>query len=158
MIAMEFRRWRFEADPGATRAAYRSIPAGGPELCGCLHCRNFAAARPAVYPPEALALFERLGVPPDREAEIWEYGPAGPGRRSYGGIFHFIGRALSGRDAFVSKDGKSGTWDLESLAKAFALGLTSHLSLVPEPFGSLPVLQIDFQAEVPWVLEQPAPD
>ena len=157
MNTLTFKRWTFRADAHATRLAHDSIEAGSPERCGCLYCRNFAAARHLVYPPEALALFDQLGVRHDRESETWEGGPVDDGRYFYAGWFHFVGAELAGRDAFVHWTETSGTWDLEALTGGFSAGLTIELALVPEALRSLPVLQLEFQAKVPWVLEEPYP-
>ena len=157
MRATKFKRWSFSADLEATRLAHSAITAGSPERCGCLYCRNFAAARSTVYPPEALALFETLGIRSDREAEIWEGGPVDEGRFFYAGWFHFVGESLAGKDATVMVTETSGTWDLEDLADGFAIGITSDVQLVREPMTKLPLLQLEWQAHVPWVLSEPHP-
>ncbi len=157
MLPVEFKRWAFQADRAATREAHDAIPSGSPERCGCLYCRNFAAARSAVYPQEALALFDRLGIRPDREAEIWEGGPVDNGRVFYAGWFHFIGESLSGKDAKVKLTETSGTWDLEEMGGGFAMGITADAELVPSSMRDRPILQLEWHAHVPWVLSEPHP-
>ena len=158
MIQITFKRWTFDADPPATQTAHDSILLGSPEICSCLHCKNFAAARSHIYPPEALALFDQLGIPIDHESEIWEAGPVEGGKCLYGGWFHFVGSNLIGRDAKVKLSDTTGSWDLESITPEFSLGLTKELALVPAAMSGRPILQIEFQALVPWVLEETYPN
>lgn len=70
MRRLECYRWVLLCDPEATRQCYAAIPSAGPESCGCLHCRNFVAARGGVYPDRVRDLFQELGIEPIREAEV----------------------------------------------------------------------------------------
>jgi hypothetical protein len=142
-------RWHVCWDPAATRQAYEAVFTGSPEECGCCYCRNFAAARGLAYPPEALSLFDRLGIDPRKEAEIWECCRLDSGLRCYGGFFHFVGSIEVGADAMRP----GGALELEPLTKHFSWGLTSNVSLVRPPFAGLPLVQLEFSAQVPWVLE-----
>ena len=154
MDRIEIAGWVLECDAGATRRALAALPSGAPERCGCLHCRNFAEARDAAYGPVLLALLTRLGVPADREAEVYDVGPAERwGHRRAGGWFHFIGRVV--RDPLL---------DVEPAGRPFA-GLAPGLqvffaaggALVPDTLAGVPVVQLEFEADVPWVLPEPAP-
>src|SRR5688572_9596187 len=102
MERIEIAGWILECDPEMTRRLLTSFPEGAPEACGCLHCRNFVAAREQVYGAEGRALLEKLGVPLDWEAEVYEMGPAERwGHRRYAGWFHAIGRVV--RDPLVDE-------------------------------------------------------
>jgi hypothetical protein len=74
MNQVVFGRWRLICDPEATRRAYKFIPIGAPERCGCSQCRNFVAARGQVYPGEVRSLFENLGIDSSKEAEVSHMG------------------------------------------------------------------------------------
>src|SRR5262245_47279035 len=76
MKSVVFGRWKLQADAEATKRAYEQIAIGSPERCGCLHCRNFVAARSTVYPEPVLVLFRELGIDSAKEAEIYAMGPA----------------------------------------------------------------------------------
>ncbi len=155
---IRFGRWQISCDSDATRCAYAAILAGSPEECGCDPCLNFAAARAQAYPREALVLLRRLGISPGREAEIYHLGRLDSGRHLYGGWFHFVGSIVSGADA-ARKIGEN-TWqpDLEAVGPHFALGFSALLALVQRTFAGLPIVQLEFQAELPWVLARPEPE
>lgn len=155
--------WRVEADPEATRHAHDRMPAGSPESCGCRDCRNFAAARQTAYPPEALELFARLGIRPDRESEIGGALRLGESRYLYSGWFHFAGSIRDGPSAgsevIVPPGGALGgavvrELEYQPFAGRFAILLRPERHLVPEEFGDQAVVQFEFTTEVPWVLPE----
>lgn len=155
--SLRFGRWEISCDAEATRAAYASVPIGGPEECGCEPCRNFAEARPQVYPANVLDLFEQLGISPEKEAEIYHMARLSSGRHLYGGWFHFVGSILSGADA--TKQIGDNLWqpDLEAANENFSFGFSSRLELVRKPFTGVPLVQLEFTAKIPWVLPSPEP-
>jgi hypothetical protein len=150
-----FRRWELECDPIATKQGYLQILSGAPETCGCVQCRNFAAARTEIYPEPVLRLFEDLGVAADREAEVYHNCQVAPGRHNYGGWFHFIGSIAA--DADVSRQIAPNAWtfDLEKVTDRFELGFTRRIGLLNKVFHAHPVVQLEFIAIVPWVLPEP---
>jgi hypothetical protein len=85
MIIYRFWDWEIEVDTAETAEVQRSRPSGSPEKCGCLHCKNFVAVRDSAYPAEFLELLERLGIPVDRESEIYHCGEIEPRLHFYGG-------------------------------------------------------------------------
>jgi hypothetical protein len=145
MEEVQFGPWRLLVDGEATRRAYAGR-IGSPESCGCVECRNFAANRNLAYPAAALDLFARLGIDPQVESEIYYQGPVEGGRHSYGGWFHFIGRIED--DSFA----------IQPVGERFSLFFTNKaVGLVPAAFGDGPVVQLEFYAEVPWVLTDEPP-
>jgi hypothetical protein len=146
--------WLVEVDAVETSRAQAARPAGSPESCDCLECRNFVAARPAVYPVEFTELLAVLGVPSDRESEIWHGGEVAPGRHFCGGWFHFVGEVTEGPDCLRG----NGSTELAELSSGFSVGFTRRLGLVPETFPTSKVVQLEFSAEVPWVLDDPYAD
>ena len=155
--SMVFGRWGINADAESTRKAYASVLLGGPEECGCEPCLNFAAARAQIYPADVIALFEKLGISPNREVEIYHMARLASGKHLYGGWFHFVGSILSGADA--AKQVAENLWqpDLERISQNFNLGFSSRVALARKTFAALPLVQLEFTAEVPWVLTTPEP-
>ena len=157
MERFTFGRWEIDCDPDATRRAYAAIKAGGPEECGCDPCKNYVAARPQIYSSKALALFDRLGISPSLEVEVYHLCRLESGKHLYGGWFHFAGAIASGRDA--RKQVREGVWqpDLETVDEHFSLGFSSRVALVRQPFRGLSLVQLEMEIRLPWVIASPEP-
>jgi len=153
MEAIAFGRWQISCDPSETRRAYQAVITGSPDVCDCCFCRNLVAAKKWVYPAEALALFDRLGIDARKEVETCHHGRLESGLHLHGGFFHFVGSIKAGADAIRS----NGAVELEPMTAAFSLGFTSHVSLVQPPFAGLSLVQLEFLAQVPWILEESEP-
>jgi hypothetical protein len=147
-----FGRWQLDCNPVLTRQKYSLIISGAPESCGCAPCRNFAAARTHIYTSDVLRLFEELGIAANREAEVYHNCRIAPGQHNYGGWFHFIGRIASGADASRLIAQNVWTFDLEETTERFKVGFTHRIGLLNKTFEGCPVVQVEFQAIVPWVL------
>jgi hypothetical protein len=147
MEIIEFTGWRIEYDRSATATAYACAPVNSPEVCGCNPCRNWVAARDRLFPEEFRGLLDRLGVPFDREAEVYLNCRLESGLHSYGAWYHFVGRVLFGeRDCSPNV-----------VFGALSVYFHSNPSLLPEAFAGQPVVQVEVEAEVPWLLEVPKP-
>jgi hypothetical protein len=157
METIRFGRWELSCDPELTRKAYAAIPVGGPEACGCEPCLNFATAREQIYWQPALGLFEKLGISPNREIQIYHLVRLESGLHQYGGWFHIVGSIASGADA--AKRVAENMWqpDLEEISENLSIGFSARVALVPAPFKNLPLVQLEFTAEVPWILNAPEP-
>lgn len=144
MERVEWKGWVVEVDLAATAAAHCERPSGSPEACGCLHCRNFAAARDRAYPGGFVGWLLSLGVPQDKESEIYHLGEEPDGLHLYGGWFHFVGRVITApREPGMGSD------------SAFRAWAHSELALVPKPFDAPHVAQLEFETRIPWVLDEP---
>jgi hypothetical protein len=147
-----FGKWRLSCDPDATGEAHAGMLMGAPEACGCIYCRNFATARNKVYPPEILSVFDKLGINPARESEVYEMGRLKPGLRLYGGWIHFVG-------AIESEGTEIGPFDMEQgEEKPFRMFFANSQNVLPEPFGNQPIVQFEFVAHVRWLLKEAEPD
>ncbi len=105
------------------------------------------------------------------------------GMHFHGGWFHFIGFIAEGPDSFerlpgppkpgarfrgsIALDkkshrlipGASEHWivRLEPVFDRFSIGFTSRAALVPKSFQGRPIVQVEFETLVPWVLPEPDP-
>jgi hypothetical protein len=158
MRTLSFARWGLSSDMESTKGRYTGLTTGAPEQCGCEPCRNFAAQRAEVYPAAALQLFESLGIEANREAEIYHMARLKSGKHLYGGWFHFVGSILDGQDAAVQVSENLWRPALEEISDGFSLGFTSKLALVPKSFDGLQVVQLEFNAQLPWTLESMEPE
>jgi|SRR5579862_3228458 len=158
MKQLVFARWELQCDPMATHELYRRRTTGSAEGCGCLPCLNFAAARNRLYPSSVLNLFEQLGISYDREIEVSYNARIDVGKYHYAGFFHLVGKILNGADASRQIAANAWAFDLEKVDERFQLGFTSRIALLDKSFASLPVVQLEFQAIVPWLLAEPEPE
>jgi len=88
-----------------------------------------------------------LGIDYRYPAEVYRSGPVEAGRASYGGIFHFVGTLVTG-----DREGE------DDMGEGFSYFIHGNASVVPKVFGSQPVVQLEFNAKVPWVLSEPSVD
>ena len=131
--------WLVEVDAVTTSRAQAARPTGGPESCDCLHCRNFVAARTAVYPVAFTELLTTLGVPIDRESEICHCGEAAPGRHFYFGWFHFVGELKEGPDCLHD----NGSIELQELSSGFSAVSRDRRNIVCEYVGGVDHVGVD---------------
>jgi hypothetical protein len=155
MKVVQFRRWKVEADPDATRLAFSRYPGNS---CTCDYCGNFRALGAEAYPAEVRALLNNLGVDPLKAAEVVHFCRRPTGKHFYKPWFHFIGRIEGGRDAAVESPKGGRNWDLEAIAEGCSLGFTARADLLPKAFVGNPIVQIEIQVEVPWVLPSQDPE
>lgn len=166
-MELQVLAWRLRADPQATRLAHERMHCGGPESCGCVYCRNFAASRQQAYPAQALDLLARLGIRSDRETEIGAPMRLADGRWLYSGWFHFVGEILDGprlpppaAAVPADRDVAGGTLSArlyQPLVRGFELAFSEQAQLLPEAFHGQPVVQLEFSTEVSWVLAEQEP-
>jgi hypothetical protein len=150
-------RWQIDYDADATRARYAQVAQGSQITCSCSDCRNFAAALEHAFPPPVRDILDQLGIDQSKPAEVYTTGEVDSDFQQYSGWFHFVGCIESGADAWrqVDEEGKSFTGEFEPFGTHFRIGFTSRIALLPEPFQSDPVVQLEFQTFVPWVLAEP---
>ena len=130
-------------DREATATIYGTLRQGGAEECGCIFCRNFAAQRSAIYPASFTGLLEQLGIDPDKEGEVFQYGPVEDGCHLYGGWFYFVGEMVAAGERNVNAPD----------AHHFEFFFTSAGPDAPE-FRGRPRLTLEFTTHVKWVLAE----
>jgi hypothetical protein len=126
-------------DHEATVAAYSAAPSS--DRCGCVHCRNFAAQRDTVFPPEFRALLTLLGIDPNKEGALYDkVGPFDLRIRPTGGWFYFVGE-LTKPGQKLMQAGDFQYWFQPSFPRP------------PVCFGES-VGAIEFSLDVTWVLDE----
>jgi hypothetical protein len=98
-----------------------------------------------VLPEEFRALLGRLGIPFEGEAEVYHNCRLESGLHSYGAWYHFIGRVLFG-ERECSPNVQFGT---------FSVFFHSKPALLPESFAGQSVVQLEVDAQVPWLSDIP---
>ena len=148
-MTVTFDGWVVEVDVEATRRAYAQTKAGYARSCSCLNCRNFVAARDRnlVFPADALALFERMGIDSSCEAEVFIAGslddtPGTMATYRYSGWFNLVG-------ALIADHGGQAEWTGRDQFRVWACADGQCLS---HPFRGQPTCRFEFDVLVPWLL------
>ena len=110
--------------------------------------------RDHAYPPAAVALFERLGINPQKEAEIYHFFEDDAGLQHYGVWFHFVGSIESAPELHQVV---SGRYSGELFGANCRIGFRTAADLAPESFLGKPLVQVEFETVLPWILQTPSP-
>jgi hypothetical protein len=84
-----------------------------------------------------------LGIDPLKEGEAFYYAEVSPGVHLYGGWFYFVGRLLAAGEYRVEENG-------------FGYFIGTSFPKPPRSFGDQPVVALEFETRLPWVLAAPA--
>lgn len=145
-----------EHDPDATRRCYAQIPWGSD--CDCSPCRNLDTLGSDAFPADVRQVLDELGIDLHKPAEVYHCGRLKNGLHFYGGWYHCAGRIVSGPDVCHRGAAPSTSQPLEApSAEGFRIDCSSLRELVPDVFGDLELVQVDFTAELPWVLDEAEP-
>ena len=100
----------------------------------------------------------RFGVDPTREAEVMHICRLPNGRHSYSGWFHLVGEIVEGGECWREGGSRTRVPDLETVTESFSMGFSSDRSIADAAFDTLPVVQLEFHAETPWVSSASEPE
>jgi hypothetical protein len=156
MVTIDYRQYRFRADPDRTREAYecREVPDWG--VC-CDTCENFEVALEGghLLPTEVIHLFDRLGVDVFKAAEQFELADVRPGWHDYSVFYHFVGELISGPNDCGQSDNDSGSLPMETVTDKCRVCFSHNAYFLNSCFTGHPVVQIELWVTVPWLLSQP---
>jgi len=144
---VKIANWLLEVDPERTKEFYKNSKAE--EVCDCLYCLNFVEASKSLD-PAVLQLFQQLGLEPEMPAHLADI-PISEDKmiRYYTGNYHFVGRVLEGEVSKLSDWNEMNTMQVNN----FKIGISRKIKFGPENFPQ-PILQLDFETDLPWVLEE----
>lgn len=108
--------------------------------CSCHYCANYSLACEN-FSQEVLDMFKRLAIDPKKEGEVFTADEKEDGTLLYSGFYHVIGRIVHGPDGEMA------------LVDGLPITFSKETDLVPEGFPE-PVLQWDFEMDVPWLLDE----
>jgi hypothetical protein len=156
MVTIDYRKYRFRADPDRTREAYesRDVPDWG--VC-CDTCENFEVALEGghLLPTEVIQLFERLGVDAFKAAEQFELADVRPGWHEYSVFYHFVGELMPGQNDCGQPRDDSSSLPMETVTDKCKLCFSDETYFLNSGFAGKPVVQIELLVTVPWLLSQP---
>ncbi|MFF2875028.1 hypothetical protein ACFVR2_01770 [Gottfriedia sp. NPDC057991] len=141
-------KWLIEVDIDRTREFYNKDI----EVCNCLYCKNYLVAT-KFFNPTVNDIFEKLGINSVKPAHLSEFPTEVKARRLYLGNYYFVGRVLEGELCTNSNFNKTNTIEIEN----FIIGFSKELEFLPEALP-IPVLQLSFKANIPWILEEDPED
>lgn len=148
-MELEFNDLVIEADPEKTKLLY----AGAERItdgCDCGGCRNYALAAER-FPPEVSEFFSRMGIDPEKPAEVYLLDRKDADTARYGGFYHLCGRIINGDDDLNEKL-EDATSDFYPIAEGYYVAFTESISL-PEEDVPLPALQMEIDFTLPRLLE-----
>jgi len=138
-VIFDFGSFSIDVDVEQTRKYYTESPRTLTEGCDCILCRNFLAAYDSLD-HEIHRFFDSLGVDIRKAGDMTTmHGDRERNILYYQGLCHVCGRIVDG----CSKE-------CEYLP-AFKVFFTTKCALVERSFPS-PVLQMEVDMEVPWVM------
>ncbi|WP_449538969.1 hypothetical protein [Ferdinandcohnia sp. Marseille-Q9671] len=148
MEQIKLKQWLVEIDVTKTKEFYKTEF----ELCDCLYCKNYYEVSRHLTPP-LLEIFKKLGITPSKPIHVDEFGEITSDLRLYIGSYHIVGKLLEGEYCSDSEWSDTNTATVGN----YTFGFTRDITFVHEEFPT-PVLQIDFEARVPWVLTEKPED
>ena len=142
-----------DCDVGATVAAFEAYTPGLPWTCECSGCRNYRAARTLLYTEPVLRFFAQFGIDTTKPAEIYEGGLIGDVFHCFC-WFHFIGTIMESSPREEHNVFSAGVVDITEIVR---VDFNDKRHLAPDSFRSKPVVQLECEFRIPWLLTEPWP-
>lgn len=155
-MIFEFGVYKLDIDVDRTRCFYETVDDS--LGCDCAGCRNFRKAYPLI-PDAVQAFFRQLGVDIGKPAEMTAYVSRDGNMTLYDGFYHICGSILEGREPFIQIDERHFQLDESMTIKLTPdhfVYFTNKCGLVEKDFPT-PVIQLEIQGIIPWVLDEPNP-
>lgn len=153
-MIFEFGQYKVSIDIEKTKKFYENADTVS-KSCSCDGCLNFEKAV-GCLPHSVHKFFADIGVDMRKACECYVNHVNDDGTLFYGGFYHLCGTLSEGRSAWKNLCDKTAYWDTEA---AFPISPDFHVSfhkdiVLLEKGVPLPVIQLDFSADIPWVLEK----
>lgn len=153
-----FGDYVIDVDVDKTREIYKGF-ASVTERCRCDACENYQKAIERV-PVQVKNFFECLGVDLGKITESVMCHQNRDGSWHYGCTCHVCGKVIKGKNLTVVQDGQLVTMrsrDAYEAAENVLVWFGDECTRVEKAFDA-PVMQIDFGIDLPWALNQKAPE
>ena len=147
-------QYTVDIDVEKTRRAYRALP-HITQGCGCDGCLNFEKAVDTL-PPQIRGFFDDLGIDMKKITECYVNCKNNDGTLFYGGFCHVCGTLLQGESAWVKVSETHSYYDPNAayrIDEHVCVSFQKECFLVEQAFEA-PILQLEFQANIPWVLDK----
>ena len=158
-MIFRFANFVIDVDVDRTREFYaREDVETTSEKCTCQGCQNYDKAIFAAS-DTVVDFLESMGIDPRKPAEV--YGVKGEleedGALWYNGWYHICGTRIEGEDAWVHTSESSMHLDgdrMYAVDDSFKVSFEEQVLLLHKEFPT-PVLQMEIDARLPWVLPEP---
>ena len=153
-MIFEFGQYKIDVDVEKTKKFYEQADLVT-EGCSCDGCQNFEKAVETL-PVSVRDFFSKLGVDVRKICECYVLCTNEDGTLSYGGFCHICGVLISGESAWGKCDKAVSRWEERktfAISESFQISFQEEIDLLEDDFP-LPVIQLEFTAEVPWVLDR----
>ena len=146
MDQLKIGSWIIEVDVNKTKAYYAKQPLitkdWDSEENYVLACKTFSK--------EVKDFFNTLGIDPRKQGEVNEYKENEEGSHIYGGFYFTVGKIISGPDFLVHTE--EGSMPNFETINGIQIAFTDELAMPPGEDLPKPVIQLEFQLKVPWLL------
>ena len=149
-----FGNYTVDIDVEKTKQTYKKLPLLS-QGCNCDGCLNFEKAAD-VLPETVRAFFHNLGIDLKRIVECYVNCKTMDGNLFYGGFCHVCGTLIEGKSAWVNISDTHTYYDPNiayRLNDNFSISFQEECLMIEEQFEA-PILQIEFEANIPWVLDK----
>lgn len=153
-MVVELGQYQLDIDVDKTREAYKAMR-NLTEGCSCQGCRNYEKAV-EVLPKEVWDFFDMLGIDMKKVTEVYVNTANLDGTLFYGGFYHLCGQMLAGKSAWVPSGASMAYYDWAGayeITKEFSVSFQEDCHLLEDGFP-FPVLQMEFTANIPFVLDE----
>lgn len=156
-MLFEIGQYRLDIDVAKTKQFYKTADVVS-KSCSCDGCLNFEKAV-SKLPPVIISFFTKLGIDMRKVCECYVNFSDDDGTLLYGGFYHVCGILLDGKSAWKKMNKNTFYWDKKaafSVSSDFFISFQKDIALLEKEFP-LPVIQLEFFARLPWVLEKENP-
>ncbi len=153
-MVITFGNYTVDVDVDKTRQIYKQLPLIT-DGCKCDGCENFEKAVDFL-PEEVRAFFDNLGVDLKRIVECYVNCKNDDGSLFYGGFCHICGTLIKGESAWESISETHSHYNPDmaySMNDNFRISFQEECLMVEDQFDA-PILQIEFEANIPWILDR----
>ena len=148
MEQISLMNWLLEVDVEKTKDFYSKDI----ELCDCLYCQNYMEACNHID-NSVMEIFATFGINSSKPSHLSFFDEMEDGMRLYHMNYHIVGKLVEGAYCTDSEWNKSNTAEIEN----FTFGFNKDLIFVHDDFPN-PVLQLEIEARIPWVLSEKPED
>lgn len=138
-MIFEFNYHKVEIDVEKTKAFYENAEYITSH-CQCSGCRNFEKAANLIS-EKATSIFNDMGIDMQKACEVYGITENNNNTLYYGGFYHLCGKLISSEQSNNRIDDN------------FEFIFTDEIDLLEDNFPE-PVIQLEFYATVPWLLEE----